>query len=61
MFYFFMLMCDFLAPTDRERIELFSSLRIRRHFQKKKTRNGMQFLKVGWIEGRVHTIRSDTR
>jgi len=50
MFYFFMLMCDLLAPNDRERIEFFSSLRIRRQFQKKKTRNGIQFLKVGWIE-----------
>ncbi|KAJ5573717.1 uncharacterized protein N7459_008144 [Penicillium hispanicum] len=48
MFYFFMLLCDFLAPNDRERIEFLSSLQVRRQFQKKKTRNGVQFVKVYW-------------
>lgn len=46
LYAFLMLLCDFMAPTDRSKVEFFSSLEIKRQWQPKKKRNGLAFLKV---------------
>jgi hypothetical protein len=46
MYSFLMLLCDFLAPNDRHRVEFFASLRIPSKFDKSKTTDGLSWLKV---------------
>lgn len=46
LYAFLMLLCDFLAPTDQDKIKCFSSLEIKRQWQPKMKRNGLAFLKV---------------
>lgn len=46
LYAFLMLLIDFLAPTDEERISFFASLRVRKTFKKGKYREGLSWLKV---------------
>ncbi|KAJ5399930.1 hypothetical protein N7465_010419 [Penicillium sp. CMV-2018d] len=48
LYAFLMLLCDFLAPTDQSKMEFFSSLEVKRQWQKKKKRNGVAFLNLTW-------------
>lgn len=47
LYTFLMLLCDFLAPNDRNRIIFFSSLRIPGRTDKNKTTDGLTWLQVG--------------
>ncbi|KAJ5984242.1 hypothetical protein N7481_006341 [Penicillium waksmanii] len=49
MYSFFMLLCDFLAPNDRHRVEFFASLRIPSRFDKSNTTDGLSWLKRSWF------------
>jgi len=51
LYAFLMLLCDFMAPDDKSKVEFFSSLEIKRQWQPKKKRNGLAFLKVS---GKYH-------
>lgn len=46
LYTFLMLLCDFLAPSDRNRIIFFSSLRIPGRTDKNKTTDGLTWLQV---------------
>lgn len=46
LYAFLMLLCDFMAPNDKSKVEFFSSLEIKRQWQPKKKRNGLAFLSV---------------
>ncbi|KAJ1716796.1 organic solute transporter Ostalpha-domain-containing protein [Aspergillus flavus] len=48
LYAFLMLLCDFMAPNDKSKVEFFSSLEIRRQWQSKKKRNGLAFLSLTW-------------
>lgn len=49
LYAFLMLLIDFLAPSDEERISFFASLRIRKTFKKGKYREGLSWLKVRFV------------
>lgn len=46
MYSFLMLLCDYLAPNDRHRVEFFASMRIPKGSDKKQTADGLSWLKV---------------
>lgn len=46
LFAFFMLLLEFLAPTDEEKFTFFGSLKIKKVLKKGKYREGVSFLKV---------------
>jgi hypothetical protein len=46
LYAFLMLLIDFLAPSDEERISFFASLRVKKTFKKDKYREGLSWLKV---------------
>lgn len=46
LYAFLMLLIDFLAPTDEEKISFFASLVIKKTFKKGKYREGVSWLKV---------------
>lgn len=46
LYAFLMLLIDFLAPSDEERISFFASLRVKKTFKKGKYREGLSWLKV---------------
>ncbi|CAG8428427.1 unnamed protein product [Penicillium salamii] len=48
LYAFLMLLCDFMAPTDQDKVEFFSSLETKRQWQPKKKRNGLAFLSLSW-------------
>ncbi|KAB8244922.1 organic solute transporter Ostalpha-domain-containing protein [Aspergillus flavus] len=48
LYAFLMLLCDFMAPNDKSKVEFFSSLEIKRQWQPKKKRNGLAFLSLTW-------------
>ncbi|KAI2686631.1 hypothetical protein CBS147317_5639 [Penicillium roqueforti] len=48
LYAFLMLLCEFLAPTDRGKVEFFSSLETKRQWQPKKKRNGLAFFSLTW-------------
>ncbi|KAJ5595974.1 hypothetical protein N7450_002432 [Penicillium hetheringtonii] len=49
LYSFLMLLCDFLAPNDRHRVEFFASLRIPQMYNKSKTTDGLSWLKRTWF------------
>lgn len=49
LYSFLMLLCDFMAPNDKSKVEFFSSLETKRQWQPKKKRNGLAFLSVGHL------------
>ncbi|EXJ77158.1 hypothetical protein A1O3_10316 [Capronia epimyces CBS 606.96] len=48
LYAFLMLLCDYLAPSDGDKVEFFSSLEVKRQWQPKKKRNGIAFLTLTW-------------
>ncbi|BCS28397.1 OSTA/TMEM184 family protein [Aspergillus puulaauensis] len=48
LYAFLMLLCDFLAPTDQDKVAFFCSLETKRQWQPKKKRNGLAFLSLTW-------------
>ncbi|KNG86318.1 hypothetical protein ANOM_005219 [Aspergillus nomiae NRRL 13137] len=48
LYAFLMLLCDFMAPDDKSKVEFFSSLETKRQWQPKKKRNGLAFLSLTW-------------
>jgi len=46
LYSFLMLLCDFLAPNDRHRVEFFASLRIPQMYNRSITTDGISWLKV---------------
>lgn len=56
LYAFLMLLCEFLAPTDRGKVEFFSSLETKRQWQPKKKRNGLAFFSVSTLTIETHTI-----
>lgn len=57
LYAFLMLFCDFLAPTDQDKVEFFCSLETKRQWQPKKKRNGLAFLSVRAVAVGMHTAR----
>lgn len=49
LYSFQMLLIDFLAPNDRQRIYFFSSLNIPKAFKKGQYRDGLSWLKVSLV------------
>ncbi|KAJ5987764.1 hypothetical protein N7481_002974 [Penicillium waksmanii] len=47
LYWFLMLLCDFVTPNDRHRAEFFASLRIPKRYSTTKTTDGLSWLKVG--------------
>ncbi|OJJ83531.1 OSTA/TMEM184 family protein [Aspergillus glaucus CBS 516.65] len=48
LYAFLMLLCDFMAPNNRSKVDFFSSLETKRQWQPKKKRNGLAFLSLTW-------------
>ncbi|KAE8408389.1 organic solute transporter Ostalpha-domain-containing protein [Aspergillus pseudonomiae] len=48
LYAFLMLLCDFMAPNDKSKVEFFSSLETKRQWQPKKKRDGLAFLSLTW-------------
>ncbi|CEO60463.1 hypothetical protein PMG11_05090 [Penicillium brasilianum] len=48
LYTFLMLLCDFLAPNDRNRVDFFASLRIPSRMDKTKTNDGLTWLQETW-------------
>jgi hypothetical protein len=59
LYAFLMLLIDFLAPTDEERISFFASLRIRKTFKKDKYREGLSWLKASCVNSQPATKNTD--
>lgn len=49
LYTFLMLLCDFLAPNDRNRVDFFASLRIPSRMDKTKTNDGLTWLQVSQV------------
>ncbi|KAJ5082264.1 hypothetical protein N7532_011307 [Penicillium argentinense] len=49
LYWFLMLLCDFVVPKDQHRAEFFASLRIPKRFSTTKTTDGLSWLKSTWF------------
>ncbi|KAL3455171.1 organic solute transporter Ostalpha-domain-containing protein [Aspergillus heterothallicus] len=49
LYWFLMLLCDFVTPNDQHRAEFFASLRIPKPFSRTDTRDGLSWLKSTWL------------
>lgn len=61
LYAFLMLLCDFMAPTDQDKVEFFSSLETKRQWQPKKKRNGLALLSVSVLGSSFPTCRLLTK
>ncbi|KAJ5114254.1 hypothetical protein NUU61_000013, partial [Penicillium alfredii] len=49
LYWFLMLLCDFVVPDDQHRIEFFASLRIQKGYSRTKITDGLSWLKYTWF------------
>lgn len=49
LYWFLMLLCDFVVPNDQHRAEFFASLKIPKILSRTETIDGLSWLKVGYL------------